>query len=155
MFGNIHRLKLAKSALNGSPFDRLGSGRVTIVELSSMLSRNPEVHCFLPANKRTINNTCRHITHTDLLPAPDTMELQPALTSTVTTANNESLTIFLHGSLRNCDTSYISSTLTGLHRKQSSLITLLKIPWHNCLATNRKQEGALKLIVFSFNSTIS
>ena len=50
MFGNIHRLKLNNMSL----FGRLESGRVTM-EFSSMLSksRNPEVHCSSPANKKT------------------------------------------------------------------------------------------------------
>ena len=66
-------------------------------------------------------STCRHITHTDPLPAPDTMELQPALSSTVPTANNESLAIFLHVFVLFLDHSETATRVikhTGLHRKQ-------------------------------------
>ena len=84
MFGNIHRLKLD----SWSSFGRLKSGRVTISNMgfSSMLSksRNPEVHCSSPANKKQacvkLKDQLDYHTHdkaiSSLVPAPE-VEVQP------------------------------------------------------------------------------
>ena len=99
MFGNIHRLKLNN---NMSSTGGLESGRVAIdisdVELVLSKSRNPEVHCSSPANKKqaypryvTFIDHLDYHTHDKAISSYLRPKSRYSHTSNVTAANNANL----------------------------------------------------------------